>query len=84
MGKAKVVTAEPQSSVLIELPVAEVPKVTWTLHVDTRLTPKQTNSLRRIAAGLDAAQARLESGTRVVKPNDALKYLLEEAAGGSE
>lgn len=66
------------STTLLILPIAEVPETTWGLHVDTRLTPKQSRALRRIAMGLDAQQARLESGVRVVSNNDAIKFLLEQ------
>lgn len=64
---------------IIELPFAEVPLTTWGLHIDTKLTPGQSQVLRRIAAGLDRAQARLENGGRVVSPNDAIKFWLEQA-----
>lgn len=79
MPKAEVKQTE-EASVIIELPVVEVALTTWGLHVDTKLTPKQSQALRAIAAGLDRAQARLENGGRVVSPNDALKFLLEQTA----
>lgn len=79
MSKAQVKDETAEASVIIELPTAEVPLTTWGLHVDTKLTPKQSQALRSIAAGLDRAQARLENGGRVVSPNDAMKFMLEQA-----
>ncbi len=79
MPKAEVKQTE-EASVLIELPTAEVALTTWGLHINVHLTPKQSCALRRMAAGLDRAQARLENGQRVVSHNDAFKFLLEQAA----
>lgn len=67
-------------NVALYIPVSELPSKSFVMHIDTKLTPKQSAALRSIAGGLDRQQARLENGTRVVKPNDALKYLLEVAS----
>lgn len=66
-----------QDSVIIELPIAEVPPATWGLHINTHLTPEQSHALRRVTAALDAHLVRLLNGRRVINPCDALKYLLE-------
>jgi len=65
-------------TVLIEVPIAEVPPATWGLHVNTHLTPEQSHALRRVTAALDEHMARLSNGRRVINPCDALKYLLEQ------
>jgi hypothetical protein len=64
-------------SVLIELPVSEVPTATWGLHINTHLTPEQSHALRRVTAALDERLARLSNGRRVVNSADTVKYLLE-------
>lgn len=66
-------------SVLIEVPIAEVPPQTWGLHINTHLTHEQSYALRRVTAALDERLARLSNGRRVINPCDALKYLLEQA-----
>jgi hypothetical protein len=71
----------PADSVLIEVPVAEVPAQTWALHINTHLTPDQSLALRCVTAALDGRLARLSSGRRVINPCDALKYLLEQVCG---
>lgn len=70
--------ASPTSSVLIEVPVAEVPLQTWGYHINTRLTPEQSYALRRVTAALDMRLARLANDQRVVNVSGALKYLLEQ------
>ncbi len=65
-------------TVLIEVPVADVPEATWGLHINTHLTVDQSNWLRRVTAALDRRLARLSNGRRVVNPCDALKYLVEQ------
>lgn len=65
-------------SVLIEVPVAEVPPQTWGYHINTHLTPDQSYALRRVTAALDQQLARLSNGQRVVNSSGALKYLLEQ------
>ena len=65
-------------SVLIEVPLADVPPATWRLHINTHLTPDQSHALRRVTTALDERLARLSNGRRVVNPCDALKYLLEQ------
>ena len=68
----------PPESILVEVPVAEVPPATWGLHINTHLSPDQSLALRRVTAALDKQLTRLTNGRRVVNPCDALKYLLEQ------
>jgi hypothetical protein len=65
-------------SVLIEVPISEVPPATWGQHINTHLTLDQSLALRRVTAALDKQLTRLTNGRRVVNPCDALKYLLEQ------
>ncbi|MGD9720556.1 MAG: hypothetical protein AB7E98_05935 [Pirellulales bacterium] len=65
-------------SVLIEVPIAEVPPATWGLHINTHLTLEQSHALRRVTAALDERLVRLSNSRRVINPCDALKYLLEQ------
>ena len=55
----------PPESVLIEVPISEVPPQTWGLHINTHLTPQQSHVLRRVTAALDDRLARLSNGRRV-------------------
>lgn len=66
--------------VLIELPVADVPIVTWGLHINAHLTPDQSLALRRLTQALDSKQISLANGERVTKPTHALKWVLETLA----
>ena len=68
----------PPESILVEVPVAEVPPATWGLHINTHLSPEQSHALRRVTAALDQRLDRLSNGRRVVNPCDALKYVLEQ------
>jgi hypothetical protein len=68
-------------SVLVEVPLAEVPPATWGLHINTHLTPEQSHALRCVTAALDQRLARLSNGQRVVNACGALKYLLEQICG---
>jgi hypothetical protein len=70
----------PPNEILIELPIADVPPMTWGLHINTHLTPEQSRALRRVTAALDQRLVRLTNGRRVVNSCDALKYLLELVA----
>lgn len=76
MPKLKDERTTPET-VLIEVPIAEVPAQTWALHIKTHLTPDQSLALRRITAALDSRLARPSNGGRVVNPCDAPNYLLE-------
>lgn len=68
-------------SVVIEVPLCrDMPPVGFCLHVDARLTPDQSNALRKTAAALDQQNARLANGKRIVHPTDALKFILERLA----
>ena len=80
MPKVKDERTTPES-VLIEVPISEVPPQTWGLHINTHLTPQQSHALRRVTAALDDRLARLSNGRRVINPCDALKYLLEQICG---
>jgi hypothetical protein len=62
------------------VPIADVPQQTWGLHVDTRLSPEQTNTLRAITQAFVQRRATLANGQQVRKPADALKLLLEAIA----
>lgn len=68
----------PTDSVLVEVPIAEVPLATWGLHINTHLTLEQSHALRRVTAALDERLIRLSNGRRVINPCDALRYLLEQ------
>ena len=79
----KVKDEKPESdSVLIEVPIAEVPPATWGFHINTHLTPQQSRALRRVTAALDQQLAKLSNGQRVVNASGALKYLLEHISRG--
>ncbi len=68
----------PPESILVEVPVAEVPPATWGLHINTHLSSEQSHALRCVTAALDRRLARLANGQRVVNACGALKYLLEQ------
>jgi hypothetical protein len=70
-------------SVLIEVPISEVPPQTWGLHINTHLSPEQSHALRRVTAALDQRLVRLANGRRVVNHSDTLKYLLERVSANS-
>jgi hypothetical protein len=65
-------------TVLIEVPIAEVPPAPWGLHINTHLSLDQSLALRRVTAALDKRLARLSNGRRVVNACDTLKLLLEQ------
>jgi len=68
-------------TVAIEVPLCrDTPPVGFCVHLDARLTLEQSTALRKTAAALDKAQARLASGKRVVGSADAVKYILERLA----
>ncbi len=69
-------------SVLIEVPLSEVPAATWGLHINTHLTPEQSHVLRRVTAALDQRLEKLTNQQRVVNVSGALKYLLELIGSG--
>ena len=71
----------PPESVLVEVPIAEVPPATWGLHINTHLTLEQSLALRRVTAALDQRLAKLSNGQRVVNACGALKYLIEHICG---
>ena len=76
MPKSKDEKPEPDS-ILIRVPIAEVPPVSCGLHINTHLTLEQSHALRRVTAALDERLARLSNGRRVINPCDALKNVLE-------
>lgn len=68
-------------SVVIEVPVCrETPPVDHCIHLEVRLTRKQSDVLRMAAAALDRRQAKLADGKRVVYPSNALRFILERLA----
>jgi hypothetical protein len=82
MPKANLERARPET-VLVELPICDVPAASWPLHLDVKLTPVQSQALRRITQGLDVQRATLTNGRRVVNATDALRFLLEQVASPS-
>ncbi len=83
MPKEKTQRDQPET-VLVELPVCDVPAASWPLHIDVKLTPVQSQALRRVTQGLDVRRATLENGRRVVNATDALRFLLEQLASPSD
>lgn len=78
MPKGKNERSKPDTT-LVEIPVCcEIPEATWRLHIDVKLSPSQSNALRRVAMGLDAERATLSNGRRVVSTTDAIRYVLEQ------
>ncbi len=65
-------------TVLVEIPICEVPSASWPLHIDVKLTPAQSKALRRITQGLDVRGATLGNGRRVVNATDAVRFVLEQ------
>lgn len=55
----------------------ELQVVNFGAHIDIRLTPAQTNALRRVREALDESKATLKTGRRVVSLGDAMKHILE-------
>lgn len=80
MPKVKDENPKPDS-VLIDVPLVEVPPATWGLHINTHLSLEQSHALRRVTAALDERLVRLSNGQRVVNPCDALKFVLEQICG---
>lgn len=73
--------AEQAEAVMVELPIdRSVVDVGWSLHVDTQLTPEQSNSLRKLASALDKHQATTRNGQRVTNPAGAVRWMLEQVA----
>jgi hypothetical protein len=66
------------ATILIEVPIAEMPPATWGLHIDVKLTAAQSTALRRITQGLDVRGATLGNGRRVVNAADAVRFVLEQ------
>jgi hypothetical protein len=52
-------------------------------HVDCQLSHAQARTLRELVEGLMDAQARLANGRRVTTSADAVRYLLDQLAGGT-
>lgn len=78
MPKAKVTKQE--KTVLIEIPVAEVPDVTFGLRVDAKLSPRQSNALRWIVAGLNGRLGVYANATGGAKNAEAVRCILESVA----
>lgn len=76
-----------QNVVSIQLPVGDLPSgfVARSMsHHQTRYSPAQARALKRLTVALDGAHARLANGTPVVKPYQALQWLLEQYDGAVE
>jgi hypothetical protein len=63
----------------ISIPISEELSREFPIHLDVTLPPPSATTLRRIAIALDRQQARTSDGQRVVKPTQALRWLLEQA-----
>lgn len=62
----------------ITIPTAEPPKGGYiSQHCDVQLDRDQARTLRRIVEGLDRQQATTKNGKRVLKPADAVRWMLE-------
>lgn len=79
MGKAKA-KDDAKSSVSINLPLKEVEPQSWGIHVDLRLSSRQSNALRRIIAGLNGQLGSLAHASGRASGNGAIKLILEMAA----
>lgn len=72
-------TTSEVSTVLFEVPLSPLlPPSEFTVHVDIKLSPPQSTTIRRIASELDRRQARLKSGHRVTNVNGAIRWLMEQ------
>ena len=63
----------------VSIPISEELAREFPIHLDVTLPPPSATTLRRIAIALDRRQARTSDGQRVVKPMQALRWLLEQA-----
>lgn len=63
----------------ISVPLSSELPSEFPIHLDVSLPPPSATMLRRIAIALDRQQARTSDGQRVVKPTQALRWLLEQA-----
>lgn len=63
----------------ISVPLSSELPTEFPIHLDVTLPPPSATTLRRIAIALDRQQARTSDGQRVVKPTQALRWLLEQA-----
>ena len=70
-------SAAANDSALVEVPLPEVERQSWGLHLNAQLSPDQSHALRRLTVGLDRSLATLANGQRVVNATGAVKYLLE-------
>jgi len=78
-GEITAVPIEFGGIVLPELPAAVegyVPR-----HVDVQLDKEQGSKLARLLKGLDAENARLANGRRVINRVDAVRWLIEQIPG---
>lgn len=73
--------AEQAEAVLVELPIdRSVTDCSWAVHINTQLTPEQSNALRKLASALDKHQATTKNGQRVTNPSGAIRWMLEQIA----
>lgn len=80
MSKKKL---EPEFAlVTIAAPIAPEPPTGYcSRHLDVQLDTQQAQTLARLLAGMDKADTRLASGSRVYRQGDVVRWLLEQAAG---
>ena len=71
------------AGVKIEVPLGTIPPKSYVPEVlnSFRLTQRQGLALKRLTAGLDAAHARLASGSQVDNQAEAVRWLLEQISG---
>jgi hypothetical protein len=82
MARTKLQNEERPAVALVEIPMAAVADELYRpRHVQVQLDRRQSLTLKRAMAGLDAAGARLASGRRVGSACDVIRWVLDQAAG---
>jgi hypothetical protein len=71
-------------TVLLELPVAEAPSADFGLRFNTRLTARQSNALRRVAAGMQAHRGMSVDVAGIVTTAQAWRFVMEMLADSLE
>jgi len=83
---SKTLNSQPAAGVVVEIavPLAPLDEAAYmSSHVEVRrLDVPQRTALRRLRNGLNAAGARLANTKFVESPADAVRWLLEQIAGG--
>ena len=70
-------------SAILELPLAAVSPGSFmgrNVHIELRLKPPESELLKSLQTGLDAAGVRLRDGRRVASKADTVRWLLEQLA----